>query len=186
MERTGLTDGIRGGVAPAARAWRVEPDFPGAGWHGAYVLVRLALAMVFIAAGAVKLSDPRAFAVLISRYGLVPDALLAPAAVGLPLAEVLLGLGLAVDARGSLSGVTGLLGLFVFVLWFGILKNLDVDCGCFSTGELAEHAGLRIALVRDFGFLAMAAFLYGCRFAWRNKRPAREGRGTGNPSGGEP
>ncbi|MBU2490287.1 MAG: DoxX family protein [Proteobacteria bacterium] len=146
---------------------RVELYFPGSGYKWAYHLVRLALALVFVVAGAAKISDPKAFAVLISHYGLVPDFLLAPAAVGLPLAEILLGLGLAGDIKGSLAGVSALIVLFLFVLWFGILKGLDVDCGCFSTRELAEHAGLRAALYRDFGFAAMAAFLYGCRFAWR-------------------
>ena len=68
---------------------------------------------------------------------LVPEPLLPFVAVGLPLIEVLAGLGLLFDIRGSLTTISGLLAMFVFVLWYGILKDLDVDCGCFGPEDLA-------------------------------------------------
>lgn len=45
--------------------------------------------------------------------------------------------------------IMGLLALFVFVLGYGILADLDVDCGCFGADELDKRAGLRAAFYRD-------------------------------------
>ncbi len=140
----------------------------------AYALPRLALGLVFVYAGAVKLLDPYSFGVVIARYGLLPEPLLWPAALGLPALEVLAGLGLLLDLRGSLAVVSGLLVMFAVVLWFGVLQGLDIDCGCFSSDELAEHDGLRQALSRDLAMLAVAIHLY----IWRWRRgPHRDRRG---------
>ena len=49
-----------------------------------------------------------------------------------------------------------LLVLFVSVLWYGILKDLNVDCGCFSAEELKGQAGLWKAFYRDLVMLAAA------------------------------
>jgi uncharacterized membrane protein YphA (DoxX/SURF4 family) len=122
----------------------------------AYRIVRLALAGVFIYAGAVKLIDPRAFAAIISAYGLVPETLLPVAAIGLPLLEVIAGLALVLDRPWGLYIITGLLAVFVFVLGYGILVELDVDCGCFGAEELNRQAGLRTAFYRDLFLLGLA------------------------------
>ncbi|MBL7174787.1 MAG: DoxX family membrane protein [Desulfobacteraceae bacterium] len=128
-----------------------------------YLIIRLILGGIFIWAGASKLVAPKAFAQLISAYELVPGELLLPVAIGLPLLELIAGIGMIFDIRGSLEVVTVLLLLFAFVLWFGFLKGLDIDCGCFSLMELREHEGLRYALYRDFLFLGLALYL----FVWR-------------------
>lgn len=131
------------------------------GWL--YHLTRLTLALVFIYAGAAKLADPQAFARVISEYGLAPEALLIPAAVGLPLLEILGGAGLLLEMRGSLALVAGLTAMFIGVLWFGVLRELNVDCGCFSAKEAAGRDALLHALYRDLFMLAGAAYLH----AWR-------------------
>ncbi len=98
-----------------------------------------------------------------SVYELVPESLLVPVAIGLPALELIAGLGMIFDVRGSLTTILSLLVLFAFVLWFGILKDLDIDCGCFSVEELNVHADLRSALYRDLGMIATALYL----FWWR-------------------
>ncbi len=98
-----------------------------------YITVRLILGSVFVYAGVVKILDPKAFASIISQYGLVPESLLVPVAIGLPLVEILAGLGLIFNIRGSLPTIFGLLVMFIFVLWYGILQELNIDCGCFTT-----------------------------------------------------
>lgn len=148
-----------------------------------YLGPRLGLGLVFVWAGAVKLLDIHAFGVVLARYSLLPEALLLPAAVGLPLLEVLAGLGLMAGVRGSLTLVSGLLVLFAGVLWFGVLQGLEIDCGCFSPGELAQHDGLRQALYRDLALLAVAAHLYLWR--WRH-HPARAGRPWPRPASPRP
>lgn len=124
-----------------------------------YRLVRASLGLVFVWAGALKLADPEAFAAIISVYDLVPDALLVPVAIGLPVLEVIAGLGMIFDVRGSLGTIFGLLVMFVIVLWFGILKDLDIDCGCFSLSELKEHDTLMSALYRDLVMIAGVLYL---------------------------
>ncbi len=153
---------------------------PDAGWHKTevawawlYHLLRWGLAGVFIYAGALKLADPGGFAEIVARYGLVPQALVPWVALGLPALEVLAGLGLILEFRGSLSSITAMLLIFALVLWFGVLRDLDIDCGCFSRNEVAEHHGLRQALYRDLIMLAGAAYLYWWR--WRGR--ARRGPG---------
>jgi uncharacterized membrane protein YphA (DoxX/SURF4 family) len=123
-------------------------------------LVRFSLGSVFIYAGLSKLLDPKAFAKIISYYDLVPESLLAPVAIGLPVLEVIAGIGLFFAVRGSLSVTFGLLVTFVFVLWYGILKNLNIDCGCFSPQELKSQASLWHAFYRDIGMITAVGYLF--------------------------
>ncbi len=146
---------LRTGLAKLARVL-------GLGWT--YRLARWVLGGVFIVAGGLKLANPQAFAGLISHYNLVPEALLPYVALGLPGLEVLAGLGLLFDLPGALSTLTAMLLLFAGVLWFGILKDLDIDCGCFSPTEQAGHQSLYNALFRDLGFLTLALYLYAYRW----------------------
>jgi uncharacterized membrane protein YphA (DoxX/SURF4 family) len=133
-----------------------------------YRSVRICIGLVFVYAGVMKLADPDSFADIIAGYGLVPRNLLVPTAVGLPVLEVVAGMGLIFDIRGSLSTILGLLFMFVFVLWFGVLKDLDIDCGCFSAEEITEHGALRGALFRDLWMIAGALYLYGWRWITRS------------------
>jgi hypothetical protein len=70
-------------------------------------------------------------------------------AIGLPLIETIAGIGLLLDIRGSLALIASLLGMFLFVLGYGISLNLDVDCGCFGADDLARQASLKQAFWRD-------------------------------------
>ena len=123
-------------------------------------LIRVILGSVFLYAGVTKLFDPKAFARVISQYDLVPENLLAPVAIGLSVLEVLAGIGLFFAVRGSLSIIFGLLVMFVFVLWYGILRNPDIDCGCFSPQELKSQASLWHAFYRDIAMLAATGYLF--------------------------
>ena len=139
------------------------------GWI--YKLTRWLLGGVFIYAGSTKLMAPRIFTVLIEAYGVVPESLLMPVAIGLPLLEVIAGFGLLVDIRGSLAVITGLLVIFMVVLGYGIWMGLDVDCGCFAYGDPEAEAfhGLRLSLFRDLAMMVGVFFIYG----WRRYRSIR-------------
>lgn len=126
-------------------------------------LIRLGLGSVFIYAGTLKLLDPKAFARTISRYDLIPDSILPVAAIGLPVLELLAGIGVILAIRGSLSVMLSLLALFAAVLWYGILSNLNVDCGCFSGEDLKSQAGLWQAFYRDLIMMGGVIVLYGSR-----------------------
>jgi uncharacterized membrane protein YphA (DoxX/SURF4 family) len=137
----------------------------------AYRSIRWTLSGVFLYAGLTKLADPKAFAVLIDAYGIVPDPLLMPVAVGLPLLEVLAAIGLLADVHGALGLISVLTAVFIAILVYGIRMGLDVDCGCFGPEEIESRAyhGLRAALGRDLLMAAGIAYLYG----WRRHRVGR-------------
>lgn len=126
-----------------------------------YRIIRIVLACLFIYGGVIKLFDPKAFAATISTYDLVPQMLLPVVAVGLPIIETVAGLALVFDRPWGLHLVTGLLALFVFVLGYGILGDLNVDCGCFGAEDLNKQAGLREAFYRDLVLIGIVApYLY--------------------------
>lgn len=138
-----------------------------------YRLCRWTLGGILIYAGGTKMLEPEIFAVLIDAYGIVPEGLLMPVAIGLPFLEVIAGFGLLFDIRGSLALITGLLVLFMMVLGYGIWMGLDVDCGCFGPEDPEAEAfhGLRLSLFRDLVMMAGVIFIYGWR-RYRAIRPA--------------
>jgi uncharacterized membrane protein YphA (DoxX/SURF4 family) len=139
-----------------------------------YRLLRIFMGGIFIYSGVVKLLDVKGFARMISLYDLVPEQLLAPVAIGLPSLELIAGIGILFEIPGALSAIFAMLIMFCTILWYGILKNLDIDCGCFSTAELKGQDSLRQALYRDFVMIAGCCYLYLYRFL----RTRRE-QGTG-------
>ena len=132
-----------------------------------YHLIRVLLGVVFLWSGISKLMDPTEFAVIINGYGLMPDAWILPLAIVLPLLEMVFGLGLLLDIRGSLAVITGLLMLFIAILSYGIWLGLDVDCGCFGPEDPEAKAfyGLRSARVRDIIMMLGIICLYYQRFS---------------------
>lgn len=140
-----------------------------------YRSTRWLLAIVFLYSGIAKLLDPKAFAVIIEAYGLIPDGLVMPVAVLLPLAEAITAVGLIWDVQGSLEIITALLVLFMMILGYGIHMGLDIDCGCFGP-EDPEHRGfssLRPALYRDMVMMAGIVYLYGWRYWHKHNKLER-------------
>ena len=127
---------------------------------GLYWTIRIAIGSLFIYAGFIKIIDPKSFAQLISHYNLVPEFLLSPVAIGLPVLEILAGLGLILNIRGSLTTILGLLILFVFILWYGILHDLNIDCGCFTPAEISSQGNLRQAFYRDLLMIAGITYMF--------------------------
>ena len=124
-------------------------------------LSRIVLAAVLLYGGLPKLFAPVGFAELISAYGILPDPLVFPAAIILPLGEVLTAIGLLLNYRWAMISAILLLCLFIVVLSFGISLGLDIDCGCFGP-EDHEHglaSSLEAARLRDLVFLVPAAYV---------------------------
>jgi len=131
-----------------------------------YGLVRVCLALSFLAAGAIKIQDPMTFAVTIDAFGILPGPLVLPVAFVLPVLEILGAVALLFDIRGSLGLITLMILVFIAVLAWGLHMGLDIDCGCYGPDdpEAEAFAGIRGALRRDLLMLGCAAFLY----AWRS------------------
>jgi hypothetical protein len=138
---------------------RNRPSWSGFLHTWAYHLVRLILAGVFIYAGSIKLLDPPAFARSLAQFGLLPDPLLPVMAVGLPALELLAGVGLIFEVRGSLGLITGLLALFLLVLGYAIWMEMEVDCGCFTVDEINAQNSVKHAFLRDLVMLGAIFFL---------------------------
>jgi uncharacterized membrane protein YphA (DoxX/SURF4 family) len=142
-----------------------------------YRVLRALYAILFLYAGVNKLFDPGSFAIVIDAFGLVPDILIMPIAVALPLLEILAAIGLIVDVRSSLAVVGGLLLFFLAVVGYGIWIGLDIDCGCFGLGDPEGEAykSLRPAFYRNIALLAGTVYLYYWRFK-RDLEPVRVAR----------
>jgi uncharacterized membrane protein YphA (DoxX/SURF4 family) len=124
-----------------------------------YHLIRVSFGCIFIYAGFIKLIDPKAFAKAISQYELVPEALLAPVAIGLPSVELLAGLGLIFSIPGSLTVIFSLLIGFASILGYGIFNNLNIDCGCFTPEDLKGQESLKQAFYRDLVMIAAVFYM---------------------------
>ena len=122
--------------------------------------IRGILAFLFVYGGSLKLMDPKAFAATLSLYDLIPEMLLPVVAIGLPALEVAAGTALLFNVRGGLTVITALLVLFVAVLGYGVLSDLNVDCGCFGPEEILGQQSLRQAFIRDLFLIGAASFLY--------------------------
>jgi len=139
-----------------------------------YHLIRVLLSVIFLWSGISKLMNPTEFVVIIDAYGLIPDAWILPLATILPFLEMVFGLGLLLEIRGSLAGITGFLMLFLAILSYGIWLGLDVDCGCFGSQNPESNAfhSLRPALYRDVVMIAGVVYLYVWRY-YRSIKPVR-------------
>ncbi len=131
-----------------------------------YALVRISLSAIFLWSGISKLVDIKSFSMIIDSYVILPDSWIMLAAIALPTLEIVAGLGLMLDIQGSLVVITGLLGLFMVILGYGIWMGLDVDCGCFGPDDPETQAfhGLRSALVRDMIMMLSIFYLYWSRY----------------------
>lgn len=105
--------------------------------------VSLVLATVFAAAAATKLRAPEVFAGVVENYRLLPAALVRPAALALPPAELAAAVGLLVPATRPAAAALAVLLLLLFAAAMAI--NLargrrEIDCGCF-VGPLRQRVG---------------------------------------------
>ena len=143
------------------RTW--AKNTPVSGWI--YRIIIFVYAGLFLYSGFSKLLDPESFASVIDAFGIVPESMTLPIAIGLPVLEVAAALGLLLDVRGSLAVISGLLLIFLAVLGYGIWLGLDIDCGCFGPDdpESEAYSGLRTALYRDLILIAGVAYLYSMR-----------------------
>jgi uncharacterized membrane protein len=141
-----------------------------------YRVLKALYALLFLYAGVNKLLNPGSFATVIDAFGLVPDILIMPIAVALPLLEILAAVGLIFDVHSSRALVVGLILFFLAVVSYGIWMGLDIDCGCFGLGDPEGEAykSLRPAFYRNIGLLAGALYLYYWRFN-RVLEPVRVG-----------
>jgi putative oxidoreductase len=99
--------------------------------------LEIALGLVFVTAGVLKIADPVGFAVSIALMRTLPAALLGPAAILLPWVEVVAGLALIATRRYRDAAtwiILGLLIAFTAALVVSIVRETGSSCGCFGGG----------------------------------------------------
>ena len=133
----------------------------------AYSIIRIFLGIVFIISGGLKLLDIRSFAQIIDAFAILPDMWITPTAIFIPVIELMLGMALTADIRGSLAGVLVLLIVFSMVLAWALFMGYDIDCGCFGPNdpEAKAFAAIKTSLARDVIMIGMIGYLY----VWRMK-----------------
>jgi uncharacterized membrane protein YphA (DoxX/SURF4 family) len=128
-------------------------------------LLRLALGIIWIAAGWSKVTDLDNAVRSVRAYQLgMPDVLVQIIGAGQPFLEIALGILLIVGVGVRIISV---ISVVLFVIYIaGIIsvwvRGLQIDCGCFSAGgQLAEGVDplYAIEIARDVGFIVIAALL---------------------------
>jgi uncharacterized membrane protein YphA (DoxX/SURF4 family) len=113
-------------------------------------LCRLLIGIIFIYTAYPKLLRPDEFARLVNGYRILHPDLVNLAGVTLPWIELVVGgfLVIGLLPRSSALVIAGLLVIFMFAGFLGILRGLDIDCGCFFPFMLDHKLGWDL-LLRD-------------------------------------
>lgn len=120
------------------------------------------MAIVVLLGAAAKMRRPAAFRDALGGYRLLPDALTAPAAFALPLAEALGAAALLFpDTRTIGAGVlVALLFAFAAALAINILRgHTDIDCGCSGFAATWPDAHAQADAPRGIGWFHVARAL---------------------------
>ncbi len=125
------------------------------------LIARLALGCLFIYASIHKVLDPADFSQAIRNYLILPEAMSNLAALILPWMELVAGsfLILGIQTRPSALITTGLLAVFIPVLFYVYYTGLDITCGCFSH---TQSSGGKIGvptLIRDSSIFLISLFV---------------------------
>jgi putative oxidoreductase len=127
----------------------------------AKLALSIVLAGVFIYAGVDKIRDPAQFADSVAAFAILPNALVTPMALGLPMFEVLCGLMvLAPPSRrvGALA-LTLVTAMFIVALVSALARGLTLDCGCFGAGA-PSRPRMWVESVLEVALFASAMWLY--------------------------
>jgi len=125
------------------------------------LVLRIGLGTVFIYAGALKWSDPWKFAEAVAAYKILPESLVNVVALVLPMLEMGAGLLMFTEKWAKIAALIIVLMCLVFftALVWAIVHHLQVDCGCFGSGE-STVLGTWLPLGRDLVLLVTATWVY--------------------------
>jgi uncharacterized membrane protein YphA (DoxX/SURF4 family) len=123
------------------------------------LLLRLALAGIFLYAGIAKLVDPAPLATTIMRFQLLPLVLVNPLALALPPLEIICACALLAGRwkRQAAFGICAMCTVFLIALVSAAARGIEVDCTCFGAASAAQLWQL---IIRDCALLGGATFLY--------------------------
>jgi uncharacterized membrane protein YphA (DoxX/SURF4 family) len=134
--------------------------------------LRLLIGTVFLVASADKVGNPAAFATSIGNYKLVSHEVAMVAATVLPWMELLCAFGLlfGVAVRGSSLVGAVLLVVFTGAVISGVLRGLDISCGCFTQDPSVHKIGWWKVAENSLMFIGSILLVYShsARFTLEN------------------
>ena len=127
------------------------------------VLARLVTGVVWIWAGAAKITHPYEAVLAVRAYQLLPTGLADTIGHTLPILEIVVGAALVLGllTRGA-AVVSGLLFLaFIIGIASAWARGLQIDCGCFGGGGFDPDASSKYPweIARDAALLLASVFL---------------------------
>ncbi len=125
-----------------------------------FVLVlRVALGLVFLAAGGLKIGHADVFAAEIAGFQLLPHVLIAPLALLLPFLELMIGVYLLLGLFTRFAAWFAALEMAVFAVAIAsaVMRGISTSCGCFGPSDHATTSWPEVA--RDLGFTLMAVLI---------------------------
>jgi uncharacterized membrane protein YphA (DoxX/SURF4 family) len=125
------------------------------------MILRSLIALIFLAAGVLKLCDLLAFSDGIAAFQIFPGWITNPMAMILPYFEILTGLGILSGRTRSAAALAacGLSACFVVLYASALARGLDVTCGCFGKWEILQ-ASTRIGFARAVVLLGLSLWVY--------------------------
>lgn len=119
-------------------------------------VARLAVAGVFVLAAVPKLLDPASFAEAIDNYRMMPPTWTGPLATVLPPIELVAALAIVLGPhrRGAALVAAGMLAVFALGIGQALLRDINIDCGCF--GNAAQSEASWLSVVRNATLMALA------------------------------
>ncbi len=128
-------------------------------------LARVALGLVMVIAGGLKISDPDQAVRAVQAYQILPQSMTHAVGYGLPLLEITLGVLLLLGLGSRIAALAA--GLFMLVFITAVssawVRGLSIDCGCFGGGGAIDPAGKTwrylSEILRDLLFLGLASWI---------------------------
>jgi hypothetical protein len=152
-----------------------------------HLLSRVSIAGLFLYAGALKLADPNSFAQDLLHYRVVPEPLAGLLAVGLPVLEVVLGLGLLTRAymNGAALLAGAALAVFAAAMAQAKVRGINLDCGCFGAAASMQVSWTKVAI--NLGLAILCLWIARpSSTAFGSQRVPAKGAPGASPSGSSP
>ncbi len=123
--------------------------------------LRIVVGALFIYAGVTKIGTPQTFSDSIATFQLMPPQLINLLALALPPFEIIVGLMLfsKLGLRPAAFSVLVLAVMFALAILQALGRGLQVDCGCFGSGEPSAFRTWA-SLGRDLLLMGAAALIY--------------------------
>jgi uncharacterized membrane protein YphA (DoxX/SURF4 family) len=127
----------------------------------AVLALRLLLGLTFLAASIDKIYDPTQFAKAIANYRLISGFSALFVATILPWIELLCALSLlfGIYLRGSTLVMFLLLSGFTLAVITGLIRGLDIACGCFTLDPDVGKIGWQ-KVIENIGLILTSAILF--------------------------